>query len=347
MRDVELLVGVVRMGADRAEHVGKALGDRKQIGVLLHPRRDRHHAADAGRPARADDGVELVGEVRKIEMAMAVDQHGVHAWRARFGLDIAREHRRRRRQRRCPARAGARRRALRNRARPPARRADRAASPADVRHERLRQDRDLPDHLGGDVEHRALPRRIGLGQRPGRFAGEIAVGVGDHRPDRVEHLMQLLRLHRLARLADHGVGRGEDGLVVVAERAGLRQHAAELLADHRQRALRQVAEIVGEVGIDAVDDRLVAVVAVLAERHLAQEEIAQLIDAIGVGQRERVDHVADRLRHLLAAVEQEAVREDAARHLDARPTSGRPANRPRGSARCPCRSRAGRPASSA
>ena len=71
-----------------------------------------------------------------------------------------------------------------------------------------------------------------------------------------------------------------------------------------------------------------AVVAVLAERHLAQEEIAQLVDAVGVGQRERVDHVADRLRHLLAAVEQEAVGEDAPRHRDAgRHQEGRPVDR--------------------
>ena len=124
------------------------------------------------------------------------------------------------------------------------------------------------------------------------------------------------------------VGGGKDRLVGVAERARLRQHAAEGLADHRQRALRQIAEVVGEVGVDAVDDRLVAVIAVLAERHLAQEEIAELIDAVGVGHRERIDHVADRLRHLLAAVEQEAVREDALRHLDAgRHQEGRPIDR--------------------
>ena len=72
-------------------------------------------------------------------------------------------------------------------------------------------------------------------------------------------------------------------LSVVAERARLRQLAAERLADHRQRALRQIAEVVGQIGIDAVDDRLMAVIAVLAERHLAQEEIAELIDAVGVG----------------------------------------------------------------
>ena len=129
--------------------------------------------------------------------------------------------------------------------------------------------------------------------------------------------MKLLRLHVLARRADHVVGGRQNGLVGGAECAGLRQHAAQLLVDHGQRALRQIAEVVGEIGVDAIDDRLVAVVAVLAERHLAQEEIAELIDAIGVGHRERVDHVADRLRHLLAAVEQEAVRENAPRHIDA------------------------------
>jgi hypothetical protein len=80
-----------------------------------------------------------------------------------------------------------------------------------------------------------------------------------------------------------------------------------VLGDHRQRALRQIAEIVGEVGIGAVDDRLVAVGAVLAERNLAQKEIAHLVEPVGVDQREGVDDVADRFRHLLPAIEQEAV----------------------------------------
>jgi hypothetical protein len=105
--------------------------------------------------------------------------------------------------------------------------------------------------------------------------------------------VQLLRLHRVARLVDHAVGQREQRLVGIGERARLRQHAVELARDHRQRALRQVAEIVGEVGVDAVGDGLEAVVAVLPERHLAQEEIAQLIHAEGVGQVQRIDNVAD------------------------------------------------------
>ena len=41
-----------------------------------------------------------------------------------------------------------------------------------------------------------------------------------------------------------------------------------------------------------------------------------------------IDHIADRLRHLLPAIEQEAVREDALRHLDAgRHQEGRPIDR--------------------
>src|SRR3712207_6853828 len=43
-----------------------------------------------------------------------------------------------------------------------------------------------------------------------------------------------------------------------------------------------------------------AVIAVLAEGHLAQEEIAHRVHPVMVDKVERVDHVADRLRHLLA-----------------------------------------------
>ena len=130
--------------------------------------------------------------------------------------------------------------------------------------------------------------------------------------------MDLLRRHRGARQIEHAVGLRQDRLVVVRELAGLRQHAGILLGDHRQRALRQIAEVVGEIGIGAVYDGLVVVAAVLAERYFAQQEIAQLIDAVLHREIEGIDDVADRLRHLLALVEQEAVGIDALRQRDAR-----------------------------
>ena len=52
-RDVELLVGMVRMRADRAEDVGKSLGDGEQLGVPLDPGRDRDDARRRPPLARA------------------------------------------------------------------------------------------------------------------------------------------------------------------------------------------------------------------------------------------------------------------------------------------------------
>ena len=79
------LVGVMRMGADRAIDVRKSLGDREQPGKPPHPRRDRDDAADAGGLGARDDAVEIVGEIRKIEMAVAVDEHGVRTAQSAVG----------------------------------------------------------------------------------------------------------------------------------------------------------------------------------------------------------------------------------------------------------------------
>ncbi len=47
---------------------------------LRDARRDRHEPADAGRLGAADHRIELLREVRKIEMAVAVDQHVTQAF---------------------------------------------------------------------------------------------------------------------------------------------------------------------------------------------------------------------------------------------------------------------------
>src|SRR3546814_15814538 len=61
--------------------------------------------------------------------------------------------------------------------------------------------------------------------------------------------------------------------------------------------------------LDAVDDRFGAVAAVLAEGDFPQQEVAELVDAECFHEIERIDDVADRFRHLLAAVEEEAMAE--------------------------------------
>ena len=80
-REIEFLVGVMRMGPDRATDIGKAVRDGDEPISLLHASRDGDHAADAGRLGARHDAVEIAGEIVEIEMAMAVDQHRVRSLR--------------------------------------------------------------------------------------------------------------------------------------------------------------------------------------------------------------------------------------------------------------------------
>ncbi len=70
-----LLIRMMRVRADRTIDVWKARRDVEQTLDALHPRRDGHHAADTRGLGAGDDPVQILGEVRKIQMAMTVDQH--------------------------------------------------------------------------------------------------------------------------------------------------------------------------------------------------------------------------------------------------------------------------------
>ena len=153
-----------------------------------------------------------------------------------------------------------------------------------------------------------MPRRVGLLQRPGLLAGEVAVGVADHaprsrsapggcaaRPSPRAHGRQ----QRVGRVEHRRVGRGR-----ARPGAGSAAGAVACAIIDSERWAR----LPRSLARSALMRLTIAVVADSrrpAERHLAQEEVADLVDAVMLDQRERVDDVADRLRHLLAAVEQE------------------------------------------
>ena len=81
-------------------------------------------------------------------------------------------------------------------------------------------------------------------------------------------------LHCGAGLARQSVRHGQNRPIRLGFGARRRGSALEILRDHGQGALRQIAEIIGEIGIDAARDRLVRVIAVLAERDFTQKKIA-------------------------------------------------------------------------
>jgi hypothetical protein len=74
-RDAVLLVRVMRMRADRAVDARKARRDVEQPVEPAHAGRDRDDADNAGGLGAPNDGVEVAGEVREVEVTVAVDQH--------------------------------------------------------------------------------------------------------------------------------------------------------------------------------------------------------------------------------------------------------------------------------
>jgi hypothetical protein len=90
-RHVEFLMRVMWMRAERTINVGKAFRDREYLRVLPHARRDRHHPLDPSVAGARHHGIELVGKVGKIEVAMTIDQHVCLLRPCARRLDIARE----------------------------------------------------------------------------------------------------------------------------------------------------------------------------------------------------------------------------------------------------------------
>ncbi len=73
--EIEFLVRIVGMGADRAIDLGIALGNGENFGQPPDPGRNGDDPGDAGRPRPRDHGIEVAREIGKVEMAMAVNKH--------------------------------------------------------------------------------------------------------------------------------------------------------------------------------------------------------------------------------------------------------------------------------
>ena len=87
------------------------------------------------------------------------------------------------------------------------------------------------------------------------------------------------------------------------------QGAAEVLFHHGHRAAEQVAQVVGKIRVDAIDERLVGEDAVVAEGMSRSEEIADGVDPVAAAQDHRVHHVALGFGHFAPVQQHAAVAE--------------------------------------
>ncbi len=90
-------------------------------------------------------------------------------------------------------------------------------------------------------------------------------------------------------------GLDEKVTIRLGNEARLGHRSGAIAVDHRQHALRQIAEIIGEVAIEAADHRAMREIAVIAERQLAQHEIAQRVEPVSIDEIFWRDEIAERL----------------------------------------------------
>ena len=194
--------------------------------------------------------------------------------------------------------------------------------------------------LQQNVQHMGKPRAVGfhvLGQRPGGVLVDILVGALDdlenfrqrvvgskgfhlvgvgllqtgglsHQLGIVQHGVHSVaaggELHAAAH-ADHG---GQ--LLLVRRGAAVgRQLAAKILTYHGGGAADKVAEVIGKVGVDGLNQQLVGEVAVGAEGERPHQEEAQSVHAKMLRQHIGVHHIALGLGHLASVQQQPAVAE--------------------------------------
>ena len=111
--------------------------------------------------------------------------------------------------------------------------------------------------------------------------------------------------------------------------ADSRLHDAILeLADHIERTVQQIAKIIGQIGVDALDQSITRKIAILPQIDLTQQEIPDGIGAKLIDKCQWIDDIALGLAHLIPINNEPAMTIDLLRqwqikcHEDTRPDDG-------------------------
>jgi hypothetical protein len=157
---------------------------------------------------------------------------------------------------------------------------------------------------------------------------DVPVGLADGVEHGFQGRVEELRVQCFAHRSDERIDRLEQSRVGFGPSGLARQLAPAVPLDQRQRPLRQVAQAVRQFAVQPVDQGFAREVAVVAERHLPQQEVAQRVQAEFLDQRQGVDGVAEGFGHLLPLDGPPAVREYPPRRRDPRGLEeGRPVDR--------------------
>ena len=147
-----------------------------------------------------------------------------------------------------------------------------------------------------------------LCQHPGSVLVDILVGTGDDLEDFRQRILEGKLLHLLLISIPKAGGHSQQlGIQFGVLLLPSRQSLAEVFQRHGNRTGHQIAQIVGKIHIDGVDQQLIGEVAVGAKGEGAQQEEPQGIHAEPLRQNVGIHHIALGLAHLAAVQQQPAV----------------------------------------
>lgn len=134
---------------------------------------------------------------------------------------------------------------------------------------------------------------------PGLQLGKKEIRVGDEAHGRFARLVEAeIFVGGLRRLRGPFRGTGQPRGAPDLRRApgqaqGLARLGGRVLPQHGQRAVEEVAQPVGQAGVDRVLESALAEITVRSKCDLAHEEEAHRVGAVGPNQCLRVEHVAE------------------------------------------------------
>ena len=160
------------------------------------------------------------------------------------------------------------------------------------------------------IQHPCQPGLLllALCQHPGGVFINILVGAGDDLENLCQSVLEGVLLHLLLVAVPQGADHGNQLCVLLSVLSLLcGQMLAKVLLRHGNGTGDQVAQVVGKVHIDGVNQGLVGEIAVSAKGEGAQQEEPQGIHAETLCQHIGIHHVALGLAHLAAVQQQPAV----------------------------------------
>ena len=197
-------------------------------------------------------------------------------------------------------------------------------------HKWLNEHGNNPKRLCQVVEYRVKPTFIGfiLCEQPRRCLVNVFVGSADESPDFLQGDAEVELVHVSFYLCGGAQGKLLQfavGALIVSRR---RNHSIVVFFYHGDGAADQVAQVVGQIGIHAVEHDFVCKQSVIPEGVLSQQEIFQGVHAVTLDEFNRIYNIPSGFGHLSALQEDPTVAQDLFRkrklqgHEHCRPNDG-------------------------